>query len=463
VGYTYVFNQDDATNVYFPNASGTTVNRHPLNFSADNISGERGGGTSYLADVRYSLNGAAVTQAVYNSSAFDTATARQVQITITNATPATLYYWCYNHVLMGNEIAVADPGSGSGGGAGGGVSVSVASAVPGSPNQGSLWLDTITGSLYVYYEDEDSEHWIQPAFPFPDISSLATVASLSPVATSGDYNDLINTPELSTYATISYVNNAQFSFGVAADDSTQRSIASGNLIKFIGAGGVTTSSDVDGTITITGGGTTGDITFAATTIDSSDSSSINITPAVVMNSDLTVENELFVSNTIFTDNINVNNINVTGSLTSTGSGTPEIVSDNEIFLTPGTTTVLNGLTTLNQTTEVLNNKTGATGTVVHDFATGSLFFHISISANFTVNITNIPTTNNRSIGIALILDQGATAYIPNALQIDGAAQTIKWSGGSVPSGTINYIDIVNFTLIRENNSWTVIGSLSTYN
>jgi plastocyanin len=118
VGYTYVFNQDDATNVYFPNANGTTVNRHPLNFSADNISGERGGGTSYVADVQYSLNGAVVTQAVYNSSAFDTATARRVQITITNATPSTLYYWCYNHVLMGNEIAVADPGSGTGVGGG---------------------------------------------------------------------------------------------------------------------------------------------------------------------------------------------------------------------------------------------------------------------------------------------------------------------------------------------------------
>jgi hypothetical protein len=119
VGYTYVFNQDDATNVYFPNANGTTVNRHPLNFSSDNISGERGGGTSYVADVQYSLNGAVVTQAVYNSPAFDTATARRVQITITNATPSTLYYWCYNHVLMGNEIAVADPGSGTG--AGGGI------------------------------------------------------------------------------------------------------------------------------------------------------------------------------------------------------------------------------------------------------------------------------------------------------------------------------------------------------
>jgi hypothetical protein len=125
VGYTYVFVQDNFTNVFFPNANGTTPNPHPLNFSADNLSGLLGGGTSYLTDVRYFLNGNPVTQAVYNSSAFNTATSRQVWITVTNSTPSTLYYWCYNHLAMGNEIAVADPGSGSGSEIAAGVGISV--------------------------------------------------------------------------------------------------------------------------------------------------------------------------------------------------------------------------------------------------------------------------------------------------------------------------------------------------
>lgn len=110
-GNTYVFNQDDDTNVYWPNANGTTVNRHALNFSADDISGERGNGTSYLTNVEYRLNGAVVTQAAYVDSAFDTATSRQVRITVTNSTPTVLYYWCYNHVLMGNLITVSTSGS----------------------------------------------------------------------------------------------------------------------------------------------------------------------------------------------------------------------------------------------------------------------------------------------------------------------------------------------------------------
>jgi hypothetical protein len=91
VGYTYVFIQDNPTNVFFPNATNTTPNPHPLNFSADNLSGLLGGGTSYLTNVRYFLNGDSVTQAVYNSAVFNTATSRQVWITITNSTPSTLY------------------------------------------------------------------------------------------------------------------------------------------------------------------------------------------------------------------------------------------------------------------------------------------------------------------------------------------------------------------------------------
>ena len=189
VGYTYVFIQDDQTNVYFPNVNGTTINAHPLNFSSDNLSGNNGGGTSYLVDVRYFLDSVSVTQAVYNSSAFNTAVSRQVWITVTNATPAVLYYWCWNHTAMGNSIAVADPGSGTGTGG-----VSVEDSVPTTTDSGSLWLDTNTGILYVYYDDGTSGQWIQPTFPYPDVTNLATVSSLSAVATSGNYSDLVNTP-----------------------------------------------------------------------------------------------------------------------------------------------------------------------------------------------------------------------------------------------------------------------------
>lgn len=122
-----------------------------------------------------------------------------------------------------------------------------------------------------------------------------------------------------------------------------------------------------------------------------------------------------------------------------------------------------GTTTLQQSTELLDTKTSATGTVTHDFLDAAIWYHSSISANFTANFTNIPTTNNRTIVCTLILNQGATAYIPNAVQIDGVSQTISWLGGSAPTGTSSSVDIVSFTLVRSDNAWNaVLGSLSSY-
>lgn len=121
-----------------------------------------------------------------------------------------------------------------------------------------------------------------------------------------------------------------------------------------------------------------------------------------------------------------------------------------------------GLLTTQKTAEVINTKTNATGVVTHDFSSGSIWYHSNISANFTPNFTNVPTTDNRSIVNTLVLSQGAIPYIPTALQIDGVAQTIKWLGSAVPTGEAQTVNIISFVMIRTNNAWTVLGSLSLY-
>ena len=129
-----------------------------------------------------------------------------------------------------------------------------------------------------------------------------------------------------------------------------------------------------------------------------------------------------------------------------------------------TSPTFTGLITSQQSTEVYAAKTSATGTVTHDFSTGAIWTHASMSANFTANFTNVPTTVNRTIVMTLILLQGATPYIPTALQIDGAGQTINWLGGSAPAVGANKKEIVTFTLIRSEAgpAWTVLGSLTSY-
>jgi hypothetical protein len=131
-------------------------------------------------------------------------------------------------------------------------------------------------------------------------------------------------------------------------------------------------------------------------------------------------------------------------------------------LSVSTDVTLSGNTSLQQSIEKLQTITGATGTVTHNFSLGSLFYHSSISANFTANITNVPSTNDRVIVVSLILLQGSTSYIPNALQINGTSQTINWSNGVAPTGNANKRDLVVFSLVRTSSTWTILGQLSTF-
>jgi len=88
----------------------------------------------------------------------------------------------------------------------------------------------------------------------PNIPSLTGYATETFVTTRGyltsvgtiSYNDLSNKPTIP----------AAYTFNVAADDSTLRTISSEETVKFIGAGGITTASDGEGNITITGGSIT---------------------------------------------------------------------------------------------------------------------------------------------------------------------------------------------------------------
>ena len=152
------------------------------------------------------------------------------------------------------------------------------------------------------------------------------------------------------------------------------------------------------------------------------------------------------------------------AVTSIGVGSLNNITIGGSTAAAGTFTDLTatGWTTLTEVTEVLNTKTGATGVVVHDLTTGAIFHHSSVSANFTANFTNVPTTTNRVITVSLIIVQGATGRYPSAVQIDGVAQTINWAGNVTPTPSVSRTDVVSFTLIRTGSSWSVLGSLGGY-
>lgn len=46
--------------------------------------------------------------------------------------------------------------------ASGGASVTISTTAPGSPSAGDLWFNSENGTLYVYYDDGDSQQWVAP-------------------------------------------------------------------------------------------------------------------------------------------------------------------------------------------------------------------------------------------------------------------------------------------------------------
>jgi hypothetical protein len=125
----------------------------------------------------------------------------------------------------------------------------------------------------------------------------------------------------------------------------------------------------------------------------------------------------------------------------------------------------------NQTTaftgsvETFTSPTISANAATLNFNNSAIFALDSNSANITANFTNIPGTAGQTISTTLIITQGATAYIPSAVTINGGGSvTPKWQGGTVPTAVINRVNIVSFTFIcTATNTWTVIGSLVDYN
>jgi hypothetical protein len=147
---------------------------------------------------------------------------------------------------------------------------------------------------------------------------------------------------------------------------------------------------------------------------------------------------------------------VSGTGFSTYLASPPAIGGSAAAAGSFTTLTATGTTTVQQLTEVLNSKTGATGTVVHDYSTGDVWYHSSISANFVPNFTNVPTTSGRTITITLILVQSGTPFYPTSVQINGSAFSITWPGGVTPAPRASKTEIATFILVNPAGSFSVV-------
>lgn len=122
-----------------------------------------------------------------------------------------------------------------------------------------------------------------------------------------------------------------------------------------------------------------------------------------------------------------------------------------------------GYTTLQQTSEVVNTiLTASSGVINYNVATGAIFYHTSVTGSITANFVNVPTTNNRTNVVNIVIAQGASPYSVSAVQVNGAAQVIKYPNAAIPTAVANRTEFYTYDFLRVNNAWVVTGSMTSY-
>jgi hypothetical protein len=157
----------------------------------------------------------------------------------------------------------------------------------------------------------------------------------------------------------------------------------------------------------------------------------------------------------------------------TGDVVGSVFADNSTVLVDGVNAkILGDIENSLITTSVLNINEGvfekfqslvdATGTVTHDCSSGHIFYHTSPDANWTVNLTNLNLAGGYATTVTIVIVQGGTGYYPNALQIEGSAQTINWQSNSTPTPSTNRQDIVSFSILAVSGGYIVFGQLTGF-
>ena len=118
------------------------------------------------------------------------------------------------------------------------------------------------------------------------------------------------------------------------------------------------------------------------------------------------------------------------------------------------------------------NAVALTGTINVDIKDqAALYYTTNASANWTLNFRwdsattlNLSMSTNSSVTVAFAATNGATAYRPTTIQVDGTTVTPKWQGGTAPSaGNANSIDVYVFNILKTGfNAYTVFASQTRF-
>ena len=175
---------------------------------------------------------------------------------------------------------------------------------------------------------------------------------------------------------------------------------------------------------------------------------------------------------------------VSGSSISTSTGTVTTYNGRSGTVVPATTDIATGAILTSPVETVSNSATALSGSTAAALnASTSSFFNYTANptAAFTVNITNAPTTTGQSVTFAMLVNNGATAYLPlnftvngnqagassSALPAQGATNngiTTWYQGGTAwTAADASTIDSYTFVVICTGSStWTVLASQTKF-
>lgn len=166
-------------------------------------------------------------------------------------------------------------------------------------------------------------------------------------------------------------------------------------------------------------------------------------------------------------------ISATGNILATGfvSSTGNITGGN-ILITAGLS--VGGNITSRAILETATITAAApTAPTAFDIITQAVqYYTANATANVTLNLRgNATTTVNtllavgQSTTIALLWTNGASAFYPNVIQVDGTSVTPRWQGGTAPTGgNASSIDVYAFTIIKTaaTPTYVVLGSQTRF-
>jgi len=125
--------------------------------------------------------------------------------------------------------------------------------------------------------------------------------------------------------------------------------------------------------------------------------------------------------------------------------------------------------------EVIENvvlDTTTSGTLNFDVKSqGVLYLTDSAASNRTINFRydslntlNSIMSNGESISSTVLMTQGTTAYYLNQYLIDNDSTSLKWSGGSAPSGgNTSSVDIYTFSIVKKDSAdFTIFGTQTQF-